>query len=198
MSAKAERTRQHIIAKAAPLFNTQGYAGTSMSDIMRVTGLAKGGLYGNFESKDAIAAAVFDYSFQQLIEAITAVVRPQPTAIGKLLAINSFYHNYTLTPTIAGGCPLLNSTVEVRAGFPHLQQQVSKAMTETLGYFERILQLGIDRQELRPDLNTRKEAELFLAQIEGGMVMSRATGDPHRLNRMLAYMRQHLLEDLAL
>ena len=198
MPSKAEQTKQHIIAKAAPLFNTQGYAGTSMSDIMRVTGLAKGGLYGNFESKDAIAAAVFDYSFQQLTEAIAAVVRPQPTAIGKLLAINGFYHNYTLTPTIAGGCPLLNSTVEARAGFPHLQQQVSKAMHDTLRYFERILQLGIDQRELRADLDTRKEAELFYSQIEGAMVMSRATGDPRRLNRMLEYMRQHLLQDLAL
>lgn len=197
MLSKAERTKQHIIAKAAPLFNTQGYAGTSMSDIMRATGLAKGGLYGNFESKDAIAAAVFDHSFQQLTEAIAAVVRPQSTAMGKLLAISSFYHNYTLTPTIAGGCPLLNSAVEVRAGFPHLQQQVSKAMRETLQYLERILQMGIDRQELRAAIDPRREAELFYAQIEGGMVMSRATGDPRLLNRMLEYLRQHLLQELA-
>jgi hypothetical protein len=31
---KAEKTKELIIAKAAPLFNKKGYAGTSMSDIM--------------------------------------------------------------------------------------------------------------------------------------------------------------------
>ena len=48
---KGEKTRQMIIEKAAPLFNKNGYAGTSLSDIMKVTGLAKGGLYGNFKTK---------------------------------------------------------------------------------------------------------------------------------------------------
>jgi TetR/AcrR family transcriptional repressor of nem operon len=38
MESKAERTKQHIIEKTAPLFNTQGYAGTSISDSMRATG----------------------------------------------------------------------------------------------------------------------------------------------------------------
>lgn len=197
MVSKAERTRQHIIEKAAPLFNTQGYAGTSLSDIMRVTGLTKGGVYGNFVSKDEIAAAVFDYSFQRLRAALSAVVAPPPTAVGKLLAILQFYHNYTLTPTIAGGCPLLNASIEIRAGYPVLQQQVSQAVHDTLKDFQRILQFGINQKELRPDIDPRKEALLLYGQIEGGMVMSRATADPRLLNRMLGYLREHILNNLA-
>ena len=197
MVSKAERTKQHIIEKAAPLFNTQGYVGTSLSDIMRVTGLTKGGIYGNFVSKDEIAAAVFDYSFQRLRAALSAVVVPPPTAVGKLLAILQFYHNYTLTPTIAGGCPLLNSSIEIRAGYPILQQQVSQAVHDTLEDIQRILQFGINQKELRPDIDPRKEAVVLYGQIEGGMVMSRATADPRLLNRMLGYIREHILGNLV-
>ena len=197
MVSKAERTKQHIIEKAAPLFNTQGYVGTSLSDIMRVTGLTKGGIYGNFVSKDEIAAAVFDYSFQRLRAALSAVVAPPPTAVGKLLAILQFYHNYTLTPTIAGGCPLLNSSIEIRAGYPILQQQVSQAVHDTLEDIQRILQFGINQKELRPDIDPRKEAVVLYGQIEGGMVMSRATADPRLLNRMLGYIREHILGNLV-
>ena len=50
--SKAERTRQLIVQEAAVLFNQKGYAGTSMDDIMRATGLSKGGLYGNFKKKE--------------------------------------------------------------------------------------------------------------------------------------------------
>jgi TetR/AcrR family transcriptional repressor of nem operon len=58
---KAERTRQFIIEKAAPIFNQKGVAGTSMSDIMEATKLAKGGLYGNFESKEEICVEAYKY-----------------------------------------------------------------------------------------------------------------------------------------
>jgi AcrR family transcriptional regulator len=41
-ASKGEQTKGKIIQQAAELFNQQGYAGWSMSDIMRVTGLKKG------------------------------------------------------------------------------------------------------------------------------------------------------------
>ena len=41
---KGEQTRQDIIRKAAPLFNQHGYEGAALSDLMKATGLEKGGL----------------------------------------------------------------------------------------------------------------------------------------------------------
>ena len=42
---KGETTRELIITTSAELFNTKGYNGSSMSDIMEATGLKKGGIY---------------------------------------------------------------------------------------------------------------------------------------------------------
>jgi AcrR family transcriptional regulator len=39
--SKAEKTKQFIIEKTAPLFNTKGYNSTSLSDITQATGLTK-------------------------------------------------------------------------------------------------------------------------------------------------------------
>ncbi len=58
---KAERTRHFIIEKAAPIFNTKGYAGTSLSDMTEATGLTKGSIYGNFADKDEVALACFEH-----------------------------------------------------------------------------------------------------------------------------------------
>ena len=41
---KGDETRQEIIRKAAPIFNRKGYRGAALSDLMRATGLKKGGL----------------------------------------------------------------------------------------------------------------------------------------------------------
>src|SRR5262245_13558435 len=56
---KAQRTRLHIIEKTAPLFNMNGFDGTSLADLCRVTGLTKGALYGNFLDKEELATEAF-------------------------------------------------------------------------------------------------------------------------------------------
>ncbi len=57
---KGEQTRQEIIRKAAPIFNQKGYDGAALSDLMRATGLEKGGIYRHFESKEERKSAVGD------------------------------------------------------------------------------------------------------------------------------------------
>src|SRR5438105_15679201 len=61
---KGEQTRQEIIRKAAPIFNQRGYDGAALSDLMKATGLEKGGIYRHFESKQQLAAEAFDYAWK--------------------------------------------------------------------------------------------------------------------------------------
>ncbi len=62
---KGEQTRRQIVQKAAPLFNRKGYEGTSLSDLMNVTGLQKGDIYRHFSSKEELATEAFDYAWQK-------------------------------------------------------------------------------------------------------------------------------------
>ena len=51
--SRGERTRAEIIQAAHDLFIQQGYHGTSMRQIAGQAGIALGGLYNHFESKEA-------------------------------------------------------------------------------------------------------------------------------------------------
>ena len=75
---KAERTREFIVEKTAPLFNRKGYAGTSMSDLTEATGLTKGAIYGNFENKDEVALAAFDYNLARMVQRVRALQTNDP------------------------------------------------------------------------------------------------------------------------
>ena len=101
---KAERTRQFIIEKAAPIFNKKGIAGTAISDIMEATQLAKGGVYGNFESKDEICLEAFNYLTKSLGAAINQSMEGKLSAKDKLFALLDFYSD-RLTKSNNGGCP---------------------------------------------------------------------------------------------
>ena len=108
---KAERTRELIITKAAPLFNTKGVAGTSLSDILEVTKLAKGSLYVHFKDKEDLAHAVVDYHLDRLGMTVETNLRKMESAQAKLFSYIDLFMD-PVNPLLAGGCPMLNFGME--------------------------------------------------------------------------------------
>ncbi len=193
MLSKADKTRQFIIEKAAVLFNTKGYAATSLNDIMEATGLAKGGVYGNFSNKDEIALEAFDFAYGKLRDALRFKIKQQDTAMGKLLAILQFYRNYSISPQIVGGCPLQNTAIDADDHIPFLKERAAHALQEMLDSLEYIIQKGIDRGEFDKKLHASKEAELFFATIEGGLMMSKLSDKPQLLNNLLNHLKEQVI-----
>jgi len=194
---KGDRTKQHIIEKAAPLFNKNGYAGTSLSDIMKATGLAKGGVYGNFKNKDEIAAMTFEYSFQKIKSAILMKLSDCRTSKEKLFGILDFYRNYITNPPIEGGCPLLNTSVEADDSFPFLKTRARAAQNEMLESLVKIFQSGKKHGEFKETIQPHREAEMMYALIEGGIVMAKINDNPTILHRILDRTREHIETELT-
>ena len=94
MPTKAERTTAYIIETVAPIFNRHGYVGTSMNDLTEATGLTKGALYGNFENKESLALAAFQYNSTLLLNAIDEKLHIEGTALQKLFSLTDFYRQY--------------------------------------------------------------------------------------------------------
>ena len=72
---KGERTRLQILRAANQLFSDQGYHGTSMRQIADQTGIALGGIYNHFASKEEIftAAARRFHPIHTILPALEAV-----------------------------------------------------------------------------------------------------------------------------
>ena len=192
MLTKADKTKQLIIEKAAPLFNKKGYAGTSMNDIMAATGLTKGGLYGNFDNKDEIAALAFEYSYNKLKTELVFKIKQHHTAVDKLFAILSFHRNYSVRSPVEGGCPLLNTSVDADDAYPFLKKRAKEALNDMLGGLQHIIQKGIEHGQLKSCLNARREAEVMFAQIEGGIMMAKVSDDVKMLHHVLDNLREHI------
>jgi len=71
-TTKGELTRSAIIEAAHQLFITRGYSATSMRKIAQKSGIALGGIYNHFASKDEIFEAVFieNHPYLEMIPAI--------------------------------------------------------------------------------------------------------------------------------
>ena len=172
---KAEKTRNFIVEKTAPIFNMKGYAGTSLNDITAATGLTKGSIYGNFANKDEVALAAFDYNFNSNVSKIEAEISKQNTTKGKLLAYVNTYQSFLVGGISQGGCPILNTAIDADDTHPALREKVLKAV---LSWKKRIIKLvedGIARQEIKADNNPEQIALTVIAMIEGGIMISRLT-----------------------
>ena len=192
MLSKSDRTKLFIIEKSAPIFNKRGYAATSMADIQQATGLAKGGIYGNFKNKDEIALEAFDYSFNKLREALRFNIRQEVTSFGKLNAILEFYHNYSVSPVVEGGCVLMNTAIDTDDSIPFLKERARQGLKEMLGSLKHIIEKGIEHGEFSKKLNPLNEAELIFATIEGGIMMSKLSDSPDILNRLLENLKKQI------
>ncbi|MGN6295069.1 MAG: TetR/AcrR family transcriptional regulator [Chitinophagaceae bacterium] len=193
LTSKAERTKQFIIEKTAPIFNKKGYAGTSLNDLTKATGLTKGSIYGNFENKDEVALAVFDYNYNRVVEFIKAKLLATENSIERLLVYPDVYRNYLKTPFLQPGCPILNTATEADDTHPLLKEKAANALAFWKKAIENQIKRGIARGEIKADANPTETAVILMSLIEGAFMQAKVTGRTVELKIAMDYLEKIIL-----
>lgn len=181
--SKAEETRNYIIKQAAPIFNMHGYEGTTLSQLTRSINMTKGAIYGNFKDKDEIALAAFEYNFAQISEKVRNIVRSKENACDKLIAFASYYLDEFAEISKTGGCPILNAATDSDDGHQSLREQVTRAIEIWMNSVSQIVYSGIKRKQINNNAKPEQFASVFVSLIEGGMMLSKVTGNTIHLSR---------------
>jgi TetR/AcrR family transcriptional regulator, transcriptional repressor for nem operon len=187
---KAERTKEFIIQKTAPLFNQRGYAGTSLTDMTDATGLTKGSVYGNFEDKDDVALAAFDHNMNALIGQVRDLQANERSALGKLKAFIAVYSNGLNSPVLKDGCPIVNTGTEADDTHALLKEKANAALARWHKSISAIIQQGKMQGEFKEGVNSNDFASLMIAMIEGGFTLSKISGDSSYLEQSLLQLHQ--------
>ncbi|MBD3884005.1 TetR/AcrR family transcriptional regulator [Phormidium tenue FACHB-886] len=195
---KGETTKLDIIQRAAPIFNQQGYAGASIADVMKATGLQKGGIYNHFQSKEHLALEVFSYSMRLIRQQYAEALEGHASAPDQLLAFMAVFQRFFHHPPVPGGCPLLNMAIESDDAFPALRQQARQEMKSWHHWIARIIRGGIKRGEIRSTVEVKAAATLFIACLEGGLMLSKLQDDPIYLQQAIAHLQTYIAADLSL
>ena len=188
MTTKAERTSAFIIEKVAPIFNKQGYVGTSMSDLTEATGLTKGALYGNFENKESLALAAFEYNSKKLLSAIDEHLNGPGNALDTLFRLTNFYRHYDEFTAPMGGCPVLNVGVDAQYNNKLLEGAAKETMRTIEGKIALVLENGVNKGELKLPVPPLQFAKQLFTMIQGAIAMATITGDRKYLLNTIAYL----------
>jgi AcrR family transcriptional regulator len=189
---KGERTRRSIVERAAPVFNTKGYYGTSMSDLVRETGLEKGGIYGHFSSKEELAVASFEFAAGVERDRFEASLEGKKGALERLLAVVGVMGGLVEDPPVEGGCPILNTAVESDDANPVLKHKAQEAMGDLLRLVGGITKAGVRSGELVPEADPRETASVVVGSLEGALMLAKLCDDLEHMRRAVGHVEGYL------
>jgi len=152
MHAEPSSRRARILAVARAHFGRLGYRRAVLEDIAAEAGCAKGSLYLEFPSKEALFFAVLDDVQAELAQVFAARAAGLGSATAWLRAGLEFTFE-TLERE-----PLLARLITDDPDLPILRQYAGRARVRAeteaaLAHFRGLLRRGVEAGELRPDLD---------------------------------------------
>ena len=186
---KGEATRQRIVVRTADLLNTQGYLGTPVSEIMRVSGLQKGGIYRHFESRDALTLEAFEFAVARVRNRFLQAIEGRKTAKDKLFALFEVARDAPREEAFHGGCPVMNLAVESDDADPKLRDAARRAMRQVIGLFEQIIAEGMKQGEF-PEGDARARARMLVASMEGAILLTNLYKDGSYMEAVLYHLER--------
>ncbi len=196
MLTKAEQTKEFIIQTVAPIFNKNGYAATSLSDITAATALTKGAIYGNFKNKEELAIAAFTMTVKKMLRRITDHQSLTSSPIEKLLLITDFYRKYYDYSQEIGGCPILNMGVDAKHQNTPLFQYVQYTISKIETNIAKLLDAGKEADEIRGKVDSLTYAKRLYTMITGAIFMTHTMDDVNYLLQTMDLIDEMILKEL--
>jgi TetR/AcrR family transcriptional repressor of nem operon len=178
--AEAQRNRERVVETAGQLFRARGVDGVGIAELMRESGLTHGGFYGQFESKDALAAEATARMMERSVGKWRGIAAQNPD--GALSAIVHDYLSHRHLHAPESGCALTTlSAHAAREGGP-MAQAIGSGTDGLARVLEEVVP-GYDRQA----------ALAAVAQMAGALMLARAAGDPALAEEIMAAAKAALL-----
>ena len=175
--SKAEKTRQFIIEKTAPIFNTKGYAATSLADITEATGLTKGSIYGNFENKEEVVIEALRYNVSKRSGGLDEVISASQNPLDALIGMLEYHREKLMQVLKTGGCPMLNAATEADNHLDFLKNTVQRQFQGWQMKFIKVIEDGQVQGYFKKDISADNYAKEFIMLIEGGILLSGTLDD---------------------
>jgi TetR/AcrR family transcriptional repressor of nem operon len=184
ITEKGRATRRRILQAAARLVAERGVAAVSLEDVEREAGVGRSQLYHYFEDRDDLLRAVVDTTTDAVLGAQDGLL----DELDSFAAIDRWFDGLVALQEdrgAAGGCPI-GSLVGQLA---ERDEQTRGALVTGFDRWEQPLVEGLtrmqERGELRRDASPQALADITMAAIQGGLLLTQVRRDPRQLRRAL-------------
>ncbi|MGG4131851.1 TetR/AcrR family transcriptional regulator [Paenibacillus illinoisensis] len=170
--------RTKAVEVAAQLFLRQGYSYVSMDEVVRASGVSKSNIYYHFKNKEELLQAVVQYWIAQYESQVYILLSQRERSVEE--RVNSFIA--TLSAGIEGrnfegSCPFITLYMQTPASAPDVKASISRFFRELQPMIEKLFQQGVDSGEFREGMDAGAVSSLFVAALEGSLVLAETARD---------------------
>ncbi len=184
MPRPPEFNRDAAIDAAMKLFWVQGYASSSMQQLLDAMGIGKGSFYAAFGSKESL----FLECLGRFAERTRDIVVDARKAGQPLAAIRHFFDaTVSAAPRhrLVRGCMMVNSVLELAGVEPALAARASAALDDIEAEFAHCFELAQRAGDYPPERDPKELAAMVMLLNQGLRVASRQGGTIHDLDNRL-------------
>jgi AcrR family transcriptional regulator len=193
MANKGMQTRQDIITKSLQVFSVKGYFNTSVNDILTVTGLTKGGLYGHFRSKEDIWYAVYDQAVMIWRDIVLKGAEEITDPLERIeKTIEKDMKNYLGSDVFDGGCFFFNMLVELSGQSSSMAGSILKGFVKFSGLIRDWLKEADQKGMLKESLDLDEIAHFIVISLNGAAPLYAATRDPRVWKQTISQLHYYI------
>jgi AcrR family transcriptional regulator len=186
---RGEVTRRHILDVAAHAFAKGGYAGASLNDLIRESGVTKGGFYFHFPSKESLALAVLREKQEQWAGKVMAAAMRHKAAIDQLAAMPAALIDlYEADPSARA---IQRLTLELSED-PRLAPDMSTLLTMWVELTASVMRNAQAEGTIRADVDAAVAAEGAVAAFLGLEQMAAVAGGDDLRRRVERFAELYL------
>jgi TetR/AcrR family transcriptional repressor of lmrAB and yxaGH operons len=177
-STKTATTRTQLLDTAGQLFRCQGFYATGLDEVLKRSGTPKGSLYHYFPGgKDQLAIETLGHFAAQLEQRMSALLSASSDPLKALRKFLLFTVKSLAESDFRDGCPIAAVTLDVASDRESIREACEAGFQTWLRVFVQHL-----RHAGLTETRAKSIATLFLASLEGGMILSRAQKSAAPLN----------------
>jgi TetR/AcrR family transcriptional repressor of nem operon len=197
MTKPNETTRERLLSSAEKLVMANGFAGTTIDDILKDAGLTKGAFFHYFKGKSDMARALIEWHALRDLGFFDAWMAEAEAASDDPLAqmltfLKIFEDHATGFDDPAPGCIYAAYTYESMQFEPSVREFVADTLRQWTSIYVRKFQEVLDSYKPAIPITARQLGEMIVAILEGGLVLQRAYEDKHMTARQSEQFRNYL------
>lgn len=197
MSTKTGRidspTKDKLLDAAQRLMLAKGFPATTVEEICETAGLTKGSFFHYFESKEDLGRAVLEHYAGLGLGAVeSAPFRREQDPLKRIFGSIDFWIDRINDPSMECGCLLGNFAQELSDTHPDIRAQCARYFAQWTAMLKQDFDEAKRRYRPRVRIDTQGLAEHYVAAVEGGLLLSKATRDRRVFERNLTHLKRYI------
>lgn len=197
MGEKGRQTRERILATAESIILQRGFSGTSIEEIIKNTGITKGGFFYHFEGKDDLAKNLMlryldqDKKFFEGLSKRANELSDEPLQ-QLLIFLKLMAESLANLPDTHPGCLVASFTYEAQQFDNNIRELNTKGVLTWRSIFMDHLEKVLEKYPMKNERPLTELSDMLSSIIEGGIIMSKVLNDRHILPSQLLQYRNYI------